>query len=154
MKIILVRHAKAEHNFNKPDIKRKLSPKGKKDIRRNAGHLAKYLSTNDTIYCLTSSANRARQTAELIIEELEVLDFYIELSEDISLYHGDFDPVATQLSLMEQEDILIVVGHQPTMSYWAKELSDNYISFSTSEMACFEIEELSPIKAKFLWKIE
>lgn len=154
MNIILVRHAKAEQSFSKPDIQRDLNPNGKKDIRKKAQRLTEKLEKENKLYCFSSSANRARQTVEIIIEELEQQSFQIEKIEDLGIYHGDFTLVENELYNFENNDTLLIVGHQPTLSFWAREWSDNYISFSTGDMACFKILSESPLKAEFLWKIE
>ncbi|MGH2955527.1 MAG: SixA phosphatase family protein [Solirubrobacterales bacterium] len=104
--IWLLRHGDAENGGGKPDAERELTEKGERQSRE-AGRALKELGVKLDA-CLTSPKVRARQTAELACEALDV-----KLEEDERLAGGDFDPL--ELAAGRGEEVMLV-GHEPDFS--------------------------------------
>jgi phosphohistidine phosphatase len=118
-RLLLLRHAKAEHPDNVPDHERPLSLVGRRQSASVGAALATEGLVPDLVLC--SSSVRTRQTWELARQALGA-DPEIEVSEDVydagtralvELVRGVDDEVGT----------LLVVGHEPTMSHVAELLA-------------------------------
>ncbi|NLN52010.1 MAG: hypothetical protein GX145_04285 [Clostridiaceae bacterium] len=150
MKLILVRHAKAEHVYGKSDRERSLTPEGIKRFKPKAKKLAEQLNNQDKVFVWASTANRAQETADIIVENL---DIEIVSSTEQAIYYGDFDELLDKMELLETGDTVILVGHQPSLSYWSGYLTGESVPFRTGDMACFRIFDLDPLSADLLWMI-
>ncbi|HHU53729.1 MAG TPA: hypothetical protein GXZ43_06630 [Clostridiaceae bacterium] len=150
MKIILVRHAKAEHSFGKTDRERILTAEGVRMFERRAQTLTEKLSGEGNIVIWSSPARRARETADIIVENLQ---FNFERNIEESIYYGDFEDLYSKFKLLDQKTTLIIVGHQPSLSYWSRYLSGNLVSYNTGDMACFDVVSLEPLNANLIWTL-
>jgi phosphohistidine phosphatase len=103
MELILWRHADAEPGVD--DLERKLTVKGRKQAARVAGWLNARLPSRFTLY--SSPAKRAQQTAK-------ALDAPIETSELLAPEHSSAD-VLRAIDWPNRDQLVIVVGHQPTL---------------------------------------
>ncbi len=103
--IWLLRHGDAEDGYGKPDAERELTGKGERQSRA-AGAALKKLGVELDV-CLTSPKVRAKRTAELACEALDV-----PVEEDARLAGGDFDP----LELAAGRGEVMLVGHEPDFS--------------------------------------
>ncbi|NLJ70502.1 MAG: hypothetical protein GX328_03435 [Clostridiaceae bacterium] len=150
MNIILVRHAKAEHSFGKTDRERNLTPEGIRMFETKAQVLAEKLSGQEDIVIWSSPANRAQETADIIAENLQT-----RAARDVeqSIYYGDFEDIFSKFELLDLATTLIIVGHQPSLSYWSGYLSGHSVPYSTGDMACFEVISLEPLYAELVWTI-
>jgi phosphohistidine phosphatase len=120
----ILRHAKAESD-GPDDHSRALTGRG----RRQAAEVGSYLArapvtgapTPRTVLC--SSARRARQTAELVVEHLTGR---VDLVVEPALYGADPDDVLEQLRLLDDDvPSVLVVGHNPTLQELAILLLDD-----------------------------
>ena len=116
-----MRHADAvASEAGQPDIERELSPKGYQDATRLGHYLYTQQQTIDLM--LVSVAQRAQRTAEIIAEQMHYSNHKVQLSED--LYQAS---VRSMLELINQQATsvhqLMVVGHNPTLTYLAEYLS-------------------------------
>ncbi len=102
--IWLVRHGDAEDGS--PDAERRLTPKGEEQARAVGAALAKLGVRLDA--CVTSPKVRARDTARLACEPLDV-----EVAEDDRLESGPFDVAEVTEGLGDE---LLLVGHDPDFS--------------------------------------
>lgn len=137
--LFLVRHAEATQNTaGVKDIERELTAKGYRDAPR----IGRYFSENqifpDMILC--SSAVRAQSTAELMAEQLKYETNRIDYSEE--LYNAS---VRSLLAAINDADdawnTLIVVGHNPAISYLSEYLSGEAIgSMDTAGYVRIEFE--------------
>jgi len=150
MKIILVRHAKAEHSFGKTDRERNLTPEGIRNFAEKAQALAEKIIGRKNIVIWSSPANRAQETADIIVENLQISP---ERNVEQSIYYGDFDDLYSKFALLDATTTLIIVGHQPSLSYWSSYLSGNLVPYSTGDMACFDVINLDPLDAELIWTI-
>ena len=111
-RLVLLRHAKAEHHARVSDEQRTLTPAG----RRQAGEVGSLLvETNlqpDVVLC--SSAVRTRQTFERLAPALDVRPD-VEYLED--LYRADESDVLDAVADVRPDArTVLVVGHEPIMS--------------------------------------
>ena len=121
-RLILVRHAKAEiADYEKTDVQRKLIQRGIND----AGLMANMINENIPMPSLIVSSNavRAYQTACIIGEKIgynvcsikKIPDFYENVSASDILTFANNEPRCS--------DSLMVVGHNPWITYVAQHLA-------------------------------
>ncbi len=120
-RLVLLRHAKAEHGGAMPDTLRPLALQG----RRQCADLGVRLATAGLVpeRVLVSSAVRTRQTWELIKGA-----FAAEPEPDVAVDDRIYDAGPTQLlELLAEVDprvrSVLVVGHEPTLSLVAHALA-------------------------------
>ena len=153
--LILIRHAEASEAMARiKDIERELTAKGYRD----APHAGRYLSDKgflpDRVIC--SNARRAISTVELIVEQVKFNTNDVELIPD--LYNAS---VRTLLAMInntsDEHSKLLVVGHNPTISYFAEYVSGEPIgTMSTAGIVfiTFNVdswEEVSQDVGKFIF---
>ena len=109
--LILQRHAKAEKDSDE-DRLRPLSPIGISDAAAQ-GETIRQLEIFPELI-LHSSAQRARQTAEIMAAKLELSEGYTV--EDAALYECDSSEfIAIVRNLPEDCDTVLIVGHNPAV---------------------------------------
>lgn len=123
--LFLVRHATAnEAERGKRDNERELSAKGYQDATRLGHHLNEQQQIVDLM--LVSTAQRARSTAEILVEQMHYSG-RVDYSDE--LYQAS---VRSVLSLINQQteavDRLMIVGHNPTLTYLAEYLTGDPLS--------------------------
>ncbi|MDF9796719.1 phosphohistidine phosphatase [Catalinimonas alkaloidigena] len=124
-KLFLGRHAEsAEAVAGIKDIERDLTAKGYRDAPRVGKYLFEQNLLPDTV--ISSSAQRAKATAELMAEQLKYELHKINFSDD--LYNAS---VRTLLKVVNEEQStcnhLILLAHNPAISYLAEYLSNENI---------------------------
>jgi phosphohistidine phosphatase len=135
-KLILVRHSDAEHSsFDTPDFDRRLTPQGQKRAKLQANLLLnKNLIPN---LIITSNAIRAKETVALLLTILNP-DCQIQL---VPFLYDDFtttDFFNLISSIDENKTVVMVVGHNPTISVMASRLDfKSQLSFKPCSMAIF-----------------
>ncbi len=150
MKLILIRHAKAEQGFSKKDRDRKLTPEGIVKFKQKLQKLVEKLSLEKKVIIWASSAKRSQETAQLIMDEISNL---VDMEIEEAIYTGDFDLLLRKMESMDSDTTLLLVGHQPSLSYWSYDLTEKNISFATGDMVAFDLQDFSPLRARKLWKI-
>jgi phosphohistidine phosphatase len=128
MELILWRHAEAEPGVD--DLERKLTTKGRKQAARVAGWLNARLPSRFTLY--SSPAKRALQTAK-------ALDAPLETSELLAPERPAAD-VLRAVNWPNQDQLVIVVGHQPTLGRVVARLLGNEADLSIQKGALWWIE--------------
>ncbi|MDX2330529.1 SixA phosphatase family protein [Campylobacter hepaticus] len=145
-KIYIIRHAKASKNENINDFDRKLTKKGKKDIKKLCKKLALYQIHPDFI--LSSPAIRSAKTAKKIAKFCNFNKNKIQFNEH--LYFGDFNLVLKALQDIDKQfDEIFVIGHNPLLIELGELLSSLCLaSFPTSSILCleFNINEFKNLK--------
>jgi len=152
MKVILVRHAIAEEKREDlDDIKRDLTKEGKEKFQKLIPDLIEKLAAQDKreVILWSSPANRAKQTAEIVAEGLQT---DIHAIHDY-IYEGDFESLNNELESVDDGSTVIVVGHEPTLSEWTEQMSDEEMEIKKGEMLCFRVTELSPLQADLQWVV-
>lgn len=140
--VFLVRHAQAaEPEIDQKDIDRPLTASGMRD----AGHTGRYLFQNyenpEIIYA--STATRARETAELIAEQLKYDRSGIAFSED--LYEASVRTLMTLINeVPARYHSVLVISHNPSLTYLAEYLSKSDVpNMQPGSVCILEFEGLS-----------
>lgn len=124
--IFLVRHAKSSwKDPSLDDIDRPLNKRGLRD----APFMGKLLRGRDVQpdRLLSSTAKRARTTAEFFADQLEVPKTQIELREEI--YEAFPEDVLDLIqSLPDDLSTVLIFGHNPTFTTLANQFSNEYIA--------------------------
>jgi len=124
-KIHLIRHAKS--SWDRPslaDIDRPLNARGISTCRFMAQHIYEAGCCFENVYC--SPAVRAQTTIELISECLTESD--IEWQTDSDLYTFDSNKLFTWFSSADESlSEILIIGHNPALTDFCNELSNNYI---------------------------
>ena len=118
-RLVLLRHAKAEHGMSVPDIQRPLTVRGRRQSAAVGTALAEAGLVPDLVLC--SSSVRTRQTWELASATLGADP---PVSYDEALYDAGVDQViAAVRAADEAAGIVLVVGHETAMSRTATALA-------------------------------
>ena len=129
MELILWRHADAEPGVD--DLERELTAKGRRQAARMAEWLHEHLPARFTVY--SSPAKRALQTAAALEVPVKTVDL---LAPDSS--------AADVLKAVDWPnrigDIVIVVGHQPTLGRTASRILGHHGDLSIQKGAIWWIE--------------
>ena len=123
--IWFLRHGDAEDGSD--DFARKLTEKGRRQSRDAGAALAALGVKLDL--CLTSPRVRARETAELACEALDV-----EITVEERLSGGRFDPGELAAGL----DSVLLVGHEPDFSDVIAELTGARVDMKKGGLASVE----------------
>lgn len=135
--LLLMRHAKSSFKEGDlPDFERPLSKRGEKDASK-MGKLVKDKELKPDLI-LSSTAQRASQTAELIADKCKyegeivfVQDFYLGEPEAYLTALRDLDD--------ENTDTVLVVGHNPGLESLLQLLTDKVESLPTCAIAHLEL---------------
>ncbi len=122
MRVILLRHGIAlpqDGREIQSDAARPLSPEGIRKTRRACAGLARLLD-GQSVAVLSSPLVRARETAELLGEELSATTD-VRLVDALAIGE-DTAAVLTEPELQGGYDAIVLVGHQPSMSALASYL--------------------------------
>ena len=128
MELILWRHADAEPGVD--DLERKLTAKGRKQAARVAGWLNARLPSRFKLY--SSPAKRALQTAKALDAPIETSDLLAPERPAADLLRAADWP--------NQDQLVIVVGHQPTLGRVVARLLGNETDLSIQKGALWWIE--------------
>lgn len=129
MKIILIRHGKAEdRSFDLDDSKRELTKEGHKKLKQNMPYLNEYLKDGN-VKVFSSPLVRAYQTADYLEREYEKVDF---------LATGDYTQFIESIINNLGFDTLVYVGHEPILSIWTQQLTGQMIEVKKGMAVEFE----------------
>lgn len=115
-RLLLLRHAQALSGAD--DAARPLTLRGCEDAARLGHHLAEKGPVPDTVFC--STALRARQTADLVLEGLRTQVRYCA-----NLYLADEETLGDFLYDGGAAPTLMIVGHNPALAQFARGLVCN-----------------------------
>lgn len=152
--IILYRHALAEDKADATeDELRSLSIRGKRLLRKSADGFKTMLGKKKKVIIYSSPKLRARETAEMLSDELE-LDKPQYL--DFLAIGGNIRNVRNILNEIEPGTVAVLVGQQPFLSIWSQELSGVFIPFKKGSAACFKFPdvEIGESKAELRWYMQ
>ncbi|MEY9214192.1 histidine phosphatase family protein [Thermobifida halotolerans] len=137
-RLIVLRHAQAEHSASLSDIERPLSGEGRGQARAVGALLAREGLLPEHVLC--STAQRTRQTWGLVAEELPCEP---EVDFEAELYTADVDTALRLVTLVDPEvRTLLLVGHNPTMAQLAAAFDSDsgYLSFPPASAAVIDLE--------------
>ncbi|MBD1429232.1 SixA phosphatase family protein [Sphingobacterium litopenaei] len=132
--LYLIRHGKAEdHSFLRRDYERNLVEKGISRSQIVAQKIKKQLSKEE-ILVVSSSANRALQTAEVFGEILGYSKS--EIQQERSIYEAYYTEILKVINKVDDNvNTLFILGHNPGLSDLTNYLCNSYIDLKTSHTA-------------------
>lgn len=134
-----MRHAKSSHDSPAlSDFERPLNTRGKEDVPKMAAWLNENNLVPDII--ISSSAMRAKTTAETLAQHLEPSEIAPELIEDLYLA-----PASIYLEILgrlsDQYSRPMFVGHNPGMENLVEQLGNSYEVMPTCAVAVFDVSD-------------
>jgi phosphohistidine phosphatase len=150
MNLYFMRHGiavdRADSSAGSGDRERQLTPKGIKRMNKAAKGLTALSLTFDRI--LTSPLERARQTAKIVAQTLQ-LENRVEEVEQLSPEQSAQDLLSALVPYSDQKQILLV-GHEPQLSNTISVLLSGTaraeIRLKKGAMCCLEVDGLPPKK--------
>lgn len=138
--LYIIRHAKAEdHSLSKSDFYRNIIPKGQERAKRIANSLKEHLQVDENTLAITSTANRAVQTADIFCEALDYPTTSLEQSGTI--YEAHFTDILNVINhVPDRFEKLLLFGHNPGLSSLANYLSHSETVLATSNVAILEFD--------------
>jgi phosphohistidine phosphatase len=139
--LLLVRHAKADPpQQGQPDHDRLLNERGRRDAPEMGRRLAQRGVRPDLV--ITSTAARARSTAQLLAAELGIATGAVR--EDRRLYASAAGKLLYIIQEQEHDrDCLMLVGHNPEMSELARHFSRDLPEMPTAAVARIDFDVAS-----------
>lgn len=140
-KLYLVRHAKAElPNWDKRDYDRNLIERGIERAQHIATALKQIITVNEKTAVISSSANRAIQTAQLFCE---ILDYPLEqIIQNKNIYEAHYLEILKAINVVNNtNDNLVVFGHNPGLSDLTNYICNSGIDLKTAHVAVISLEE-------------
>ncbi len=139
--LYLIRHAKAEdHGLVKNDFNRNIVSKGKERAIRIAHELAKDIQIDAHSLFISSSANRAIQTAHIFSEILGYPEANIQ--ETRAIYEAHFTDILAVINAAPKDlTQLFIFGHNPGLSNLCNYLSHEEVDLATSNVAILQLPE-------------
>lgn len=155
LSLYVLRHAKAEESSRSgQDHDRELKGRGVRAAREAGRFLARLDEAPGLV--LSSSAARARETAELAAEAAG-WEAPLELRD--ALYEATADELLEELRTAPPDvQRLLLVGHQPSLSLLIAELTGSEPEFPTAALARVGLEperwsELGPRCGRLVWLV-
>lgn len=137
--LIIARHGKAESGIDsKSDFERNLKEKGIEQSVIVGKGLEKEINSVDLV--ISSSANRARKTAEILAKELSYSKKNIQFES--SLYESGIEEILTVVKNIKSSSAkVLLVGHNPAWSDLVNLLqSSSFVGLRTSDVAILKFE--------------
>ncbi|HXG24530.1 MAG TPA: phosphohistidine phosphatase SixA [Chthonomonadales bacterium] len=149
MQLYLLRHGIAEDGgWNTPDHARRLTPEGIEQMRAEAEALRRMKLKLDLI--LSSPLVRARQTAEIVADVLEMRE---RLRDDPRLASGcRLGDLQGIIADYPQAKRLMLVGHNPDLSLLTGQLVGGAnVSLKKGGIARINIDRIEPGEGELEW---
>jgi phosphohistidine phosphatase len=136
--LLIVRHAKS--SWSEPDMADHLRPLNKRG-KRDASRMAKFLSQQGLVpdIIISSTAERAKLTAQLMAEEFNEFVGKIQLADELYLAKPDAY-LKCLYRVPDQFKIAMVVGHNPGLEVLVEDLSAEFHAMPTAAVAHFELD--------------
>ncbi len=146
--VIFARHTEAQTNEKQSvDVLRELSEKGKLDAKKMARSIKPFL-TGSKVTLMSSPLVRAMQTAAIIAKKLDV-----EVVEADWIATGSLDKLQTTIAALA-DDVLIVVGHEPTLSQWIDSCSHVKLPMRKGSACALKFDEDISEGAQLWWYLD
>jgi len=147
MELILIRHGKAEDRQETDDHLRKLTAEGKKRLNRTLPSLGLFIRNPDKAQIWTSPLIRAVQTADILARTFGIPD--VRQHEFIG--DGDYAQLTAALSDVRSSATVIIVGHEPHLSDWSRQLCGVPLPFKKGAAACIHLDLTDMNAGELLW---
>jgi phosphohistidine phosphatase len=134
--LLIVRHAKSSwKQEGLADQDRPLSGRGKRDAERMGRELRLRGLVPGVI--ISSTARRARSTVKRMLREMDAPG---EILEDREIYAGDVSScLQAILAIPRDVDMVMIVGHNPTMEELVHLLTGQDVTMPTMAVACVDL---------------
>ena len=109
--LLIMRHAKSDWNTGVADVERPLNPRGRRDAKAMADWLARQAPRIECIF--SSPARRARQTAEIVAETMELDATRVIVQQALYLASRRTLVQVLNAQLPRCTAGLLLVGHNP-----------------------------------------
>ena len=145
MKLCLFRHGQAESlERGISDAERQLTEKGRDTVRCAAEGLKAYVGTEPSLFLWSSPLVRAVQTAEIIADALHIKP----IKKVAAIGTGNLDEVLKLLGRLPENSCVILVGHEPYLGLWSRQLCNVNLTFKKGAAA--GVEWTNP-EGELLW---
>lgn len=149
MEIIFMRHGDAENKIGLVrDFDRKLTQRGIAAIERWMPELKVQVADTDHLHIWSSPAKRALQSAQILAQALD-----IEVETRDFIYDQSQQAFLDAIYELQDEDRIIVVGHQPSLSEWAEVISGMSYPFKKGDMIAFRKADKKDLRFRFHWRL-
>ncbi len=125
--LLMVRHAKS--SWDAPGLSDHERPLLKIGIKRTK-RMARFLSEKGVVpdLIISSHAVRAFETAKLLAKDLDYPKSEIQIERNI-YYHDAEGLYSLAMALPDDKDVVMLVGHNPTMTQFANFFLENKIDY-------------------------
>lgn len=136
--IILVRHGKAEDRAaGRSDASRQLTEEGKDEFSAFISSIKNNLETDKSVSIWTSPMVRARQTAEILSNQMK----WPNIEEKDFLVTGDFTALMEEVNALDSNTRVVCVGHKPIQGSWVRVLTKSTYAFEKGGVALIRLNE-------------
>ena len=152
MRLYFLRHGLASDSatWQGDDFDRPLTDDGRERMAREAKAIKQLDLALDLI--VTSPLARARQTAAIVADALQIHDLLVEDSR-LAL-HFDLDQLANILQAHRKAGTLMLVGHEPSMSATIGGLIGGAaIDFKKGSLARVDVFDGTGLKGELVWLV-
>jgi len=123
--LILVRHAKSSWKYDLTDHERPLKKRGRNDANLVSRYLKK-TALFQPDFIIISTATRAKETAQIFIENLDWQS--VETEYKSNMYDFSGESVYNEIiSIPNEINTAVLFGHNPTFSILASQLGSEFI---------------------------
>ena len=152
MELYFLRHgaAASRGDWEGEDALRPLTDRGREDVAKMAGLLARTAPVLDAI--ITSPYLRAGETAEIVAQHLDLKDRVV--SDTLIAPGFDAGRLAKLVKQYPEANALLLVGHEPDFSTTVGELTGGRIVLKKGGMALVESPGESLKKATLVWLVQ
>lgn len=119
--LFLLRHGQAAHDFNLKDFDRPLTGAGRNQLEAMFARLHDEGFYPDKVYC--SPSRRTMETCSIFVEHV---NYTIPVQYENDIYEASVEKLFKILTASnDQETSILMIGHNPGISYLYDYLSDN-----------------------------
>ena len=146
--VVFIRHTDAQNApVGGSDADRKLTEKGISDAKKTARSIQPIVK-DASIHLVCSPLIRALETAKILGKKLDLTP----ISEEWVAI-GKLSDLHEAIETL-QEEVLIVVGHEPTLSQWIESVSDVRIPMKKGASCALEFAQDITDGADLLWYLD
>ncbi|GAB4522591.1 MAG: phosphohistidine phosphatase SixA [Anaerolineae bacterium] len=145
MRLYFLRHGHAEDGAD--DHARQLTRDGAQRVVIAAKVMVKMDIKPKAIF--SSPRVRARQTAEIVAEELGLI---VDIREEVN-FDFDVPKIKTLIAPHGDHDDLMFVGHEPTLSLAVMDLTGGNVEMKKGGLAMVELTSRDPLRGMLVWLI-
>lgn len=151
MIVVFIRHGTAEKaKGHDGDAKRALTPHGREKFTRAAAGIASLLPGNAKLLLWSSPLVRARETAEILAARMNLS----KPEMCVFLAEPSWDSLAAALQAMPDDACVLLVGHEPMLGIWCRELCGARFPFRRGAAAAIRLTDAASGQGELLWFLQ